>query len=341
MSHPYQKQDFLTYSRHHEWGNEQPSEFSLNNGCRVQVWDSGVIVFEPIGETTKDLIFSSGIHGNETGPIELCNEFINQILDEVITLKNRVMFLFGNPAAMNIGERFVEENMNTLFNGEHSNNSGLINRERIRAKKLEQYVERFYSHHNKSERIHYDLHTAIRGSKNEKFAVYPYIHERNYSKQQLQIMLGCGVNTILLSNNPTGTFSYFSSKRFDAHSFTIELGKVRPFGENDMTRFLEIKETLRAMMVGGDMKLIPYQPQDFNIFSVNRSIIKEDDSFEFYFSDDVVNFTSFPMGFKLASEKDIVYKVETEGEAIVFPNAHVANGSRAVLMVIPTNITLS
>lgn len=340
MSHPFQNQDFLAFSRHHEWGCEQTSAFTLKNGCHVQVWDSGVIVFEPVGNTSIDVILSSGIHGNETGPIELCNEFITLILNEKIQLKNRVMFLFGNPASMNIGQRFVEENMNRLFNGEHSQTPGLINRERIRAKKLEQYVERFYADNDTNERIHYDLHTAIRGSKNEKFAVYPYIHDKSYSKQQLQIMLGCGVNTILLSNNPTATFSYFSSYNFGAHSFTVELGKVRPFGENDMTRFIEIKETLKAMITGDNMKLAPYQADDFNIFSVNRSINKTDDSFKFYFSEDVVNFTSFPVGFKLASENDTVYKIETEGEAIVFPNANVANESRAVLMVVPTSISL-
>jgi len=47
VSHPYQKQDFLTFSRNNEWGIEQTQDFTLENGCRVQVWDSGVIVFEP------------------------------------------------------------------------------------------------------------------------------------------------------------------------------------------------------------------------------------------------------------------------------------------------------
>lgn len=343
VSHPYQQQDFLAFSRHNEWGIEQAQEssinFTLQNGCHVQVWDSGVIVFEPQGEVEKDIILSSGIHGNETGPIEICNKFINDILDQKMTLKNRVMFLFGNPASMNIGERFVEENMNRLFNGAHSKDHGLINRERIRAKKLEQYVEYFYTENSQpNERIHYDLHTAIRGSKNEKFAVYPFLHERPYSKEQLQIMLGCGVNTILLSNSPTTTFSYFSSLNFGAHAFTVELGKVRPFGENDMTRFIEVSFTLKAMMTGQDMKLAPYNEDDLNLFVVNRAIDKTDDSFEFYFADDVVNFTSFPVGFKLASEGETVYKIEKEGEAIVFPNANVANGNRAVLMVVPTTL---
>jgi succinylglutamate desuccinylase len=338
VSHPYQQQDFLAFSRINEWGSEETQDFTLPNGCRVQVWDSGVIVFEPTDKASLDVILSSGVHGNETGPIEICNDFINDILNQKITLTSRVMFLFGNPASMNIGQRFIEENMNRLFSGAHSHTPGLVNRERIRAKKLEEYVDRFYSDNQHSERIHYDLHTAIRGSKNEKFAVYPYLHGREYSQQQLQIMLGCGVNTILLSNSPTTTFSYFSSEQYGAHAFTVELGKVRPFGENDMTRFIEVRETLKAMMTGKDMKLSPYNEDDLNLFKVNRAIDKTDDSFEFFFADDVVNFTSFPVGFKLASEGDVDYKIEDEGEAVVFPNANVANGNRAVLMVVPTKL---
>lgn len=339
MSHPYQQQDFLAFTRANEWSSEQTQDFTLANGTRVQVWDSGVIVFDPQQAGDKDIILSCGIHGNETGPIEICSDYVQAILDENMTLANRVMFLFGNPASMNIGERFVEENMNRLFSGAHSKAPGLINRERIRAKKLEQYVDTFFMVNKDKERIHYDLHTAIRGSKNEKFSVYPYLHGKEYSQEQLQIMLACGVNTILLSNGPTTTFSYFSSHQYGAHAFTVELGKVRPFGENDMTRFIEVRETLKAMLTGNDMQLRAYDEAEFNLFKVNRAIDKHNDSFEFFFADDVVNFTSFPVGFKLASEGDIDYKIEAEGEAIVFPNAKVANGNRAVLMVVPTTLT--
>jgi len=339
VTNHFDGQDFLSFSRHHEWSIEQAFNFSLANGTQVEVWDTGVIAFTPAQATTCDVILSSGIHGNETAPIEICNDFINQILDGTIELATRVLFIFGNPASMNIGLRFVQENMNRLFNGAHSMPSGLTNHERIRAKKLEQYVARFYQGQPESnERIHYDLHTAIRGSKNEKFAVYPFLHGEKHNTRQLQILAASGVSTILLSNAPTTTFSYFSSVNFGAHAFTVELGKVRPFGENDMTRFIEVKQTLKAMLSGQDMQLIDYREQDFNLFKVCRAIDKHHDDFEFHFADDVVNFTSFPVGFKLATQGELEYKIEHKGEAIVFPNANVANGNRAVLMVVPTSL---
>ena len=39
------------------------------------------------------------------------------------------------------------------------------------------------------EKLHYDMHTAIRASKNEKFAVYPFMHGRPHSKEQLSFFI--------------------------------------------------------------------------------------------------------------------------------------------------------
>lgn len=338
--HPhFSEQDFLAFSRQHQWHLDEGFAFQLDNGTRVEVLDTGVIRFEPSVDTTTDLVLSSGVHGNETAPIEICNDFINDILAGKLLLDVRVLFIFGNPAAMNIGERFVEENMNRLFSGAHSQGPGLCNRERIRAQKLEGYVADFFNAMSgERERLHYDLHTAIRGSKNEKFVVYPFTHGKAYSKKQMQFLLACGVNTVLLSHAPTTTFSYFSVAQFGAHAFTVELGKVRPFGQNDMTRFIEVKQTLSALLSGDDLQLAEYQASDFNVFEVLRAIDKHHDDFNLHFAEDVVNFTSFPVGFMLASEGDKKYCIEQPGEAVVFPNAKVANGQRAVLMVVPTTV---
>jgi len=59
-------------------------------------------------------------------------------------------------------------------------------------------------------RLHYDLHTAIRSSEIEKFAVYPYLHTRSWSKQQLAFLESCDIEAVLLSNQPAGTFSWES-----------------------------------------------------------------------------------------------------------------------------------
>lgn len=340
--------DFLAITRQYPDSLPDTFTFHLTNPenhqqTLVSVLDTGVICFEPIDQLCdSDIVLSSAVHGNETAPIEICQQLITDIIKGKIQIKQRLLFLFGNPASINIGQRFVEENLNRLFSGAHSDGEGLCNKERIRALALEDFVRDFFDQgaciSADRKRFHYDLHTAIRGSKNDKFAVYPYLHGKPRSKQQLQFLLSCGINTILLSHSPTTTFSYFSSNEFNAHAFTVELGKVMPFGENDMSNFADCKKALTRLICHDDLKLEDFQESDFNIFEIFKTINKESSDFELHFAEDECNFTDFPIGHIIASDGDIEYKVTEPGEAIIFPNAHVAVGQRALLTVKPCTI---
>jgi len=343
--------DFLHLTRSHEFSM---SAFSFDVVCndslaktKVSVLDTGIIVFEPISHnSSKDIVLSSAIHGNETAPIEICSELIKQLILGDLHLEHRTLFLLGNPASINIGKRFVEENLNRLFSGGHSleqgQGSGLINKERHRALLLEKTVSDFFNHtdseKSKTERFHYDLHTAIRGSKNDKFAVYPFRHNKPWVKEQLQFMLACGVNTILFSNSPTTTFSYFSSNEFGAHAFTVELGKVKPFGENDMGNFACVKASLTALVSGKSLSLKEYSKEDFSFFEIDQTINRQEENFILHFDDDVVNFTDFPIGTVIATDGENEIRTKKQGEAIIFPNANVAIGQRALLTVIPVEV---
>jgi len=339
--------DFLSLTRQNEWSLPQaPFSFHVTHiqsktQALVTVIDTGIITFEPIDrKTNKDIVLSSAVHGNETAPIEICADIISQLIKGELYLAHRVLFLFGNPAAMNIGERFVEENMNRLFSGAHSQGS-TNNKERIRAKTLEKAVAHFFESGGElqsRERFHYDLHTAIRGAKYDKFAVYPFRHGKAWKKEQLAFLNACGVNTILLSHSPTTTFSYFSSNNFGADAFTIELGKVMPFGKNDMSKFVQVRETLIHLISEQVLSLPAYCADDYNIFEIDQTINKETEHFALNFADDVENFTDFPIGFVLAKDGEIEHKVRTQGESIIFPNANVALGQRALLTVKPTTI---
>ncbi|MFT4928348.1 MAG: succinylglutamate desuccinylase, partial [Phenylobacterium sp.] len=243
----------------------------------------------------------------------------------------------------NIGKRFVEENLNRLFSGSHSKGEGLVNKERHRALALEQYVERFYTFEGKDSaegryRCHYDLHTAIRGSKNEKFAIYPYLHGGKWQKSQFEFLLACGVNTFLLMKSPATTFVYYSSHQFGADAFTVELGQVKPFGQNDMTRFAAAQKTLTALICGDELPTKPFDAKDFYFFDVYRMIDRHSENFTLNFPEDCPNFTDFPLGYVLADDDGEQHVVDTEGEAIVFPNAKVALGQRALLTVVPIDI---
>ena len=50
------------------------------------------------------------------------------------------------------------------------------------------------------------------------------------------------------------------------------------------------------------------------------------------------NFTDFPVGTLLSEDGEQQYRTKQVGESIVFPNANVANGERAGLLVVPTKL---
>ncbi len=323
--------DFLSLSRAHPWELAPFSE-PLPDGGQVQVWDTGVLCIEPAVPGNRDLVLSSGIHGNETAPIELCERLLNAILSGRLPCRQRLLFIFGNPAAMNLGVREVEENLNRLFSGAHERGERR-NNERERAARLEQYVTRFFQARDGAERLHYDLHTAIRPSAYEKFAIYPFTHGAPYSRSQLAFLCSAGVDTILLAHGPTTTFSYFSAHGFGAHAFTVELGKVMPFGQNDARRFAAMERNLEQLIGEPDWQPPVLDLKQIRLFRVCQEIIKQSEQFCFHFSDTVANFSAFPAGALLAEDGEQQWRAREPEEAVVFPNAGVARGQRAALMV--------
>ena len=322
--------DFLSLSRFHP-DTIQAQTYQLDNGTQIEVIAPGIIACTPTTPYQKAVVLSSGVHGNETAPIEICSAILNDILNNKLQLKQRVLFLFGNLTAMNQATRFVEENMNRLFMSDLADTS----LEARRANVLMQAMNTFFVSSSSAERLHYDLHTAIRPSINEKFAVYPFLNGKPYSKAQLAFLNSCGVSTILLSQSPTTTFSYYSSVSHQAHAFTIELGKVMPFGENEMQRFVQVDRSLRALLSQRKILLDESVVTTMDIYSVNQVINKNQPDFSLHFPEDAPNFSQFAAGELLASETGKQYYSQQDGEAIVFPNANVAIGQRALLTVVP------
>ena len=314
---------FLTLSRRNSALFERSHQFTLANGTLVHITAPGIISFsvQPASKPNKRIVLSCGVHGNETAPIEICDDLVKGILTGNITLAHDVLFLFGNLPAMDIAERFVEENMNRLFSGAHSKGEGLVNAERVRAKQLEDAVASFFEA-GEGTRYHYDLHTAIRASKNEKFAVYPYLHDRVHSKGQLAFLAACGVKTILLSESSTTTFSYFSSYQYNAHAFTVELGKVRPFGQNDMRRFEDAKQAITQLITQTE-----YAPtvdmDDLDIYRVNQVINRNEEQFTLHFDDDTPNFTDYPKATETDYHSSTVHDTEKDHRQKMY---HCVNG---------------
>ncbi len=338
--------DLISLTRQFEQGFAQTgrdNQLSFNvKEAKVSLLDTGILLVEPESSAMSDkpskrIVISSGIHGNETAPIEIVQQIIGDIIAKKIQVKHPTLFIMGHPVAMNIAKRFKTENLNRLFCGKHQLIEPCF--EKYRAEKLEQYVSGFFNAGTSDvTNYHYDLHTAIRSSKYEKFAIYPYQADKPWDKEQLSFMAACGVNTILFGHGPTGTFSYYSSANFAAHAFTVELGKVRPFGENDMTSFQAAADKLTALVCNEDLSLKDFDNNDFNLFEALGDITKVSDNFKLYVDDAASNFTDYPVGTILSTDTGEEYRTTQVGESVVFPNANVGNGQRAALMVVPTTL---
>lgn len=309
-----------------------PKHEILSAGTEVTLLDNGIIKFEPNTACHTSLVISCAVHGNETAPIEIVSALIDDLLSEELKCGQRVLFVLGNPWAMEIGERFVDVNMNRLFCGDWQHQD-LSLKEVKRAAKLEAYVAKFFAEEpvTVTERFHYDCHTAIRDSARERFAIYPFVAGRELPDSQKGFLDRAAVHTVLLQQAEANTFSSFTSLRQNAQSFTLELGQVRPFGENDLSRFQGIDQALRDLIAG---EPLPDQPvSSVDSFSVHHSIEKTSDNWELFIADDVPNFTEFAPGTEIWRDGDDAYVVGDEPEYIVFPNRHVPVGQRAGLML--------
>ena len=326
--------DFLALSRANPLSLSPFSE-PLKAGGELQVWDTGVICIEPAEPASRDLVLSCGIHGNETAPIELCERLLRAVISGELICRQRVLLIFGNLPAINLGVRQVEENLNRLFSGAHRQGERL-NQERSRAALLEQYVTRFYGARANTERLHYDLHTAIRSSRYEKFAIYPYLSDTPYARSQLAFLQHSAIDTVLLAQAPANTFSCYSAHQHGAHALTIELGQVQPFGHNEATRVAQLEHNLCRLLDTPHWQAPACDFEQLRIYKVAQEITKQSEQFCFHFSGEVSNFTEFPPTTLLATDGRRQWQVGEIPEAVVFPNADVALGHRAALMVVRT-----
>ncbi|MEQ7919590.1 succinylglutamate desuccinylase [Xanthomonas sp. WHRI 1810A] len=316
-------------------GDEPAEKIQLTgDGVRLHWLTEGALEVTPAEgrDNGSDLLFSAGIHGNETAPIELLDELIQCIARGDLKPRARILFLFGNPEAMRRGERYIEQDVNRLFNGRHSHSRGA---EALRAAELEQLASTFFSVADRS-RLHYDLHTAIRGSKIEQFALYPWKEGRQHSRRELVRLHGAGMEAVLLQNKPSIVFSAYTYDALGAESFTLELGKARPFGQNQQVNLTPLKALL-SHLIQGTEPLVGDQIDGLKLFSVAREIIKRSDAFTLNLPNDVENFTPMEKGFVLAEDASSSrWIVEEEGARIIFPNPNVKNGLRAGIVIVPT-----
>lgn len=78
--------------------------------------DIPYIVCLDSGINGPHVVFSGGIHGNETGGVEAELRLIDAIRNQHLNLvRGQLSFILGNPHAYRVGQRCLQKNLNTLF----------------------------------------------------------------------------------------------------------------------------------------------------------------------------------------------------------------------------------
>jgi succinylglutamate desuccinylase len=317
--------DFLSFTL-----NKQPIDIvkgQLANGVHWHYLGEGVLEFLPQHGADHSLLLSAGIHGNETAPIELLSSLVKDLATGELPLTCRLLVLLGNVTAIRQSCRYLEDDLNRLFDQRHQKKPE--SPEAQRAAHLEATVAQFFAPAS-GKKYHLDLHTAIRPSSFSRFGLLPY-QNRPYDPELLALLECCDLGALLINHAPAGTFSYHSSQHHGAESVTLELGKVQPFGQNQLGDFAGINELMRAM-VAGTQPTRAAQP--YQTFKVVAQLEKHSEAFALQLPEDVANFTAYPKGTLIATDQDYAYRVSHAEERIVFPNPKVKPGVRAGLMVV-------
>ncbi|KVK79044.1 succinylglutamate desuccinylase [Burkholderia cepacia] len=330
--------DFLAFTL--AGGAPSATDGTCAAGAVRWLWrGDGLLALEPAeaaGAACTSVLVSAGVHGDETAPIELLSMLVRDLASGALPLACRLLVVLGNVPAMRAGERYLDDDLNRLFSGRHAQVPA--SREAPRAAQLEAAAAAFFADAPAgAARWHIDMHTAIRASVFEQFALLP--HTGTPPTRTMFEWLGdARIAAVLLHTAKGNTYSHFTAEHCGALACTLELGKVRPFGQNDLTRFAPADRAVRKLVsgAGGAADAQGDRPPLPRVFTVIDQITKQSDALELFVAADVANFTAFARGTVLAQDGDYRYTVTHDEERIVFPNPTVKPGLRAGLLVVDT-----
>jgi succinylglutamate desuccinylase len=297
-------------------------------GCAVGLPASGIMTVKPAGDAARPaVLLSVGVHGDETGPIEMVAYAVEALSREPASLAVDLMLCVGNIDAIREGRRFIDADLNRMFRAERGSLAGTA--EAARADTMIEATRAFFEGAG-PERWHLDLHTAIRASHYPTFAIVPDLIAQP-RKQALIGWLGeAAIGAVIMNPKSAGTYSYHSAEHHGAAASTVELGRIGTLGQNDLSQLADVASALERLLRGEPAR----EGGRPHVFNVAQEIVKLSDGFRMSFGRDTQNFTALKRGEVIATDGETVYTVFHDEELVVFPNPDVRVGLRAGLMVV-------
>lgn len=301
-----------------------------NAGFKVRLPARGIIQVVSASHMLRRprLLLSVGIHGDETAPIEMLAHLLDALSKEPHALGVDLMVVVGNIAAVAEGKRFIDADLNRMFRSDRGELESAA--EAARADAIMRATAAFFAGPD-ADKWHLDLHTAIRPSHYPTFAVVPALIADTRREALLGMLGRAGIEAAILNTKPAGTYSAYTAEMFGAASSTVELGQVGSLGDNDLGVVGATSAMLDGFIRTGRLAAAEARPK---VFRVTQELVKRSEDFRMAFGPDMQNFAPMPPGSIIAEDGDIVYRVGSETEYVVFPNPHVRTGLRAGLMVV-------
>lgn len=273
------------------------------------------------------VLLSVGVHGDETGPIEMVAHALDALSHSPRELAVDLMLCVGSIDAIAVGKRFIDADLNRMFRLQRGDLAATF--EAGRADAIIAATRDFFDGSG-PRRWHLDLHTAIRASRYPKFAIVPQLIAQQ-ARDALIAWLGlAGIEAVIMNPASAGTYSYWTAEQHGAAASTVELGRIGTLGRNDLSQFAEASAAIDGLLRGraqgeGTPPLV---------FDTAQSITKLSDGFRMGFGRETENFTPLKKGEVIATDGDTVYTVKHDEEFVVFPNPDVRVGLRAGIMVV-------
>jgi succinylglutamate desuccinylase len=288
----------------------------------------GILTLSRAGAAPRvAVLVSVGVHGDETGPIEMVAHVLEALSREPGQLAVDLMLCVGNIEAIDQGKRFIDADLNRMFRAERGSLAGTA--EAARADTMIAATTQFFANAG-PQRWHLDLHTAIRPSVYPTFAIVPDLIADQPKAVLLDWMGEAGIGAIIMNPASAGTYSYYSAEHHGAAGTTVELGRIGTLGQNDLSQFADAQAALDRLLRGAPPQAARHRP---HVFKVAQNIIKLSDDFSMSFDRSTQNFTSAPKGTVIATDGATTYTVQHDEELVVFPNPDVRIGLRAGMMV--------
>ncbi len=297
-------------------------------GFRVAQPARGILGIHGPQEGRARVIVSVGVHGDETGPIEMLAYELDALARAPRELAVDLLVCVGNIDAIAVGKRFIDADLNRMFRPVRGALADAA--EAARADAMTAATDAFFAGAG-PERWHLDLHTAIRPSVYPTFAIVPELIAQAGQRTLIDWLGRAGIGAVIMNPQSAGTYSYYSAEHHGAMGTTVELGRVGTLGENDLGQFADAAAALAQLLRGvhaGEARTAPH------VFKVAQEIIKLSDAFRMTVGRDTHNFTALRQGEVIATDGATVYTVRHPEEMVVFPNPDVRAGLRAGLMVV-------